>query len=96
MEQAGYRILERNFYCRQGELDIVAKQAEYLVFVEVKYRKTGVYGAAEAAVDKRKQNRMAMAAAFYLYKRGLSAYTPCRFDVVAINGGEITLFQNAF
>lgn len=92
----GYGILEHNFRCRQGEIDLVCHHGRYLVFVEVKYRTRETMGAPAEAVDYRKQERIRHAASFYLYSHRLPEDTPCRFDVVGILGEKIELIQNAF
>lgn len=92
----GYRVLERNFRCRQGEIDLIARDGRYLVFVEVKYRRSLAKGDPAEAVGPAKQKRIRQAAAFYLYSRGLTCDTPCRFDVVAITGEETALIRDAF
>lgn len=92
----GYEILEKNFYSYAGEIDIIARDKEYLVFVEVKYRRSLSQGYAAEAVNVRKQQKIYHAARYYLYKNGFSDRTPCRFDVVAIQGDAITLLKNAF
>jgi putative endonuclease len=91
-----YEILERNFRCRQGEIDIIARDGEYLCFVEVKYRANGEAGRAADAVNYRKQQKIVRVAEYYLMKHGLNEWTPSRFDVVAIDGTDITLFRNAY
>ncbi len=96
LEKKGYRIVARNFYTRFGELDLIARDGAYLVFVEVKYRATGQGGHPLEAVDGRKQRRMKRAAQFYLLRYGFPERTPCRFDVVGILGDEITHIENAF
>ena len=92
----GYRILEKNFRDRRGEIDLIAKDGRTLVFVEVKYRSTNESGLPEEAVDLRKQRQISRVAAWYLTEKGLDIYTPCRFDVVAIEGEEIRLYRDAF
>lgn len=92
----GFELLEQNFYCRQGEIDIIAKDGRYLVFVEVKYRKDGMSGDPAEAVDERKQRRILHAARYYLLSHGYPEDTACRFDVVAILGEEIRLYRDAF
>lgn len=84
LKDQGYRILCRNFSCRQGEIDIVAKEGCYLCFVEVKYRGTARWGDSLSAVDFRKQQRISRTALYYLARHGYGAETPCRFDVVGI------------
>jgi putative endonuclease len=94
----GYRILERNYRTRSGEIDLIALDQGVVVFVEVKTRTNNAFGAPELAVTPQKQQRMLKAALAYMkYKR--LHQVPCRFDVVAISaaaGPEIELIQNAF
>lgn len=71
-------------------------EGQYLVFVEVKYRSTNESGLPEEAVDLRKQRQISRVAAWYLTEKGLDIYTPCRFDVVAIEGEEIRLYRMHF
>ena len=96
LTEAEYHILERNFRCRTGEIDIIAKDGAYLVFVEVKYRASAACGSALEAVDYRKQQSILRVAQYYMVSHGYGTQTNCRFDVVAIQGTEITLIQNAF
>lgn len=93
--QQGYEILERNFYCKAGEIDIVAKHQEYLVFVEVKYRKNSRKGDPLEAISVQKQRTISKCALYYMKKHGLQ-YMPVRFDVVGILGEQVQLIQNAF
>lgn len=92
----GYHILERNYSHRTGEIDLIAKDGAYYVFIEVKYRTTAQKGYPEEAIDYRKRKHITETARYYLMKHGLSEYTPCRFDVVSILNEEITLIQDAF
>lgn len=94
--QQGYKIVEYNFYCRSGEIDIIARDGEYLVFVEVKYRKNEKNGIPLEAVNKKKQKVISKVASYYCMVHGYGENTPCRFDVVAIFGDEISLVKNAF
>lgn len=94
--QRGYRILEYNFRCRLGEIDIVAEEGGYLVFVEVKYRKTAAKGHPLEAVDSRKQRMICKTAAYYCKTHQTGGDVPCRFDVVAVLGSEISMIPNAF
>lgn len=96
LEQRGYEILERNFWTRKGEIDLVARHRGYLVFVEVKYRKNQNSGAPEEAVDRRKQRRIMEAAGVYLALHGYSPDWRMRFDVAAIEGEQIRVIENAF
>lgn len=96
LRREGYEILERNFRYRQGEIDIIAREGVYLVFVEVKYRRDRGSGAPEEAVDRRKQQRICRTAAYYMVKRRVYDTCPCRFDVVAVEGRQIRLYRDAF
>lgn len=92
----GMRIVERNFRNRQGEIDIIGYHGGYLVFVEVKYRKSAARGTALAAVDVRKQRQICRTADYYRYLHRCGENTPVRYDVLAIQGEEIRWIQNAF
>ena len=92
----GYIILEQNYRNRCGEIDIIARKKGMLVFLEVKYRTTSIYGSPLEAVDWRKQNQIRKVAQFYLMRHGLSEWTPCRFDVIAFEGEKMTHIENAF
>ena len=96
MRQQGYVVLEQNFNCRFGEIDLICKRHGCLVFVEVKYRSSDHFGAPSDAVDRRKQTRISNAASFYLYRHGFPTDTPCRFDVAAVSDQSIHLIENAF
>lgn len=85
-----------NFYSRHGEIDIIANEDGYLVFVEVKYRKNTICGRPWEAVDYRKQQNLKYTASYYMMKKGYVPETPCRFDVVSILGSKISLYKNAF
>jgi len=92
----GYHICEYNFRCRMGEIDIVALDGDTLVFVEVKYRADKKHGSPFEAVNIRKQRVISRCADFYRVRYRVPANRPCRFDVVGISGGQITLIRNAF
>lgn len=79
----GMRIVERNFRCDGGEIDLVCEDGATLVFVEVKTRSSAVYGEPGLAVNASKTKRMIRAARFYLSCKGAWA-RPCRFDFVGI------------
>lgn len=96
MQNQGMEILERNYYCRQGEVDIIAREEEYLLFVEVKYRKDLQKGYPSEAVTPAKQRRIRQAARYYLYEHHMPEETPVRFDVSAILGEELQYIRNAF
>lgn len=86
LEEHGMEILGRNYRCRMGEIDIVAREGRTYVFCEVKFRTSCRAGDPAEAVDFRKQATIFRVAAYYLKQHRLSEETPCRFDVVAITG----------
>lgn len=96
LEKAGYKILEQNYRFRKGEIDLIARDGEYLCFIEVKFRQGGQMGKPEEAVDKRKQKRISKTALYYLMDKGLSMSTPCRFDVICAEPEGWRLIKNAF
>ncbi len=96
LEEQGYQIAERNYRCRLGEIDLIARDGAYLVFVEVKYRADERSGYGLESVDGKKQRRIIRAASWYLYERHIRDGQPCRFDVVSFLGEEITLLRDAF
>lgn len=98
LTRQGYRILERNYSTRLGEIDLIALDKDEIVFVEVKTRTNDAYGSPEHAVNRRKQSRMVKAALGYIKSRKLHQ-VPCRFDVVAVSAAaenEVQLIRNAF
>ncbi|SHJ52310.1 putative endonuclease [Anaerocolumna jejuensis DSM 15929] len=96
LTSAGYRILAANFFTRSGEIDLIAREGEVLVFIEVKYRKDLQSGSPLEAVDSRKIRNICKAARYYMYINHIPEDTPCRFDAVGIVEEEITLIRNAF
>lgn len=92
----GYEILERNFRNKYGEIDIIARDGNYLAFIEVKYRKSISGGNPFEAVNYSKQRRITRTALYYCAKNSITEYTPMRFDVVGILDEKIELFKNAF
>jgi len=99
LERRGYAILARRYRRRGGEIDIIARDGETMVFVEVKARDSRAFGEAAEAVTGWKRRRMLQIALDYLATHRLSG-RPCRFDVVSIHfdagGPVVDLFQNAF
>ncbi|MDR1801368.1 MAG: YraN family protein [Lachnospiraceae bacterium] len=101
LKQKGYEILTYNFRSRTAEIDLVAKDKEYIVFVEVKYRRGTAKGFPQEAVTDKKQKVISSCALWYLTKNHMWG-RPCRFDVVAIMGevGEtpkvVSHIENAF
>ncbi len=100
LRKNGYSILTRNYRCRLGEIDIIAKAREVLVFIEVKTRNGEAYGSPAAAVTHRKQRQISNTAQYYLAEHNLFD-TPARFDVISIvicpnKGTMIEIIPNAF
>lgn len=95
LEEHGYEVLEYNFRCSQGEIDIVANDGEYLIFCEVKYRKDNKKGSPLEAVTPAKRQKISKTAMYYVATRNQTD-KPCRFDVVGITGDKIELVKNAF
>jgi len=84
LQHQGLRLLERNWTCRSGELDLVMLDGDTVVFVEVRYRRYNAWGGALESVDLRKQQKLIRAAQLFLQQESRLAKHPCRFDVVAI------------
>ena len=99
LRRRGYAILARRYRSRFGEIDIVARDGETIVFVEVKARAGPGFGGAAAAVTPVKQRRVAAMAVDFLARRRLASQ-PCRFDVIAVDFRDgkpaITVYANAF
>lgn len=85
LESRGLSLLQRNFYCRGGEIDLIMQHGDSLVFVEVRYRRHTRYGRAAETVSQRKQGRVIRCAQYYL-TRHRRWNTTTRFDVVSIEG----------
>lgn len=96
LENLGYQVLEKNFRCKMGEIDLIAKDGEYLVFIEVKYRADGKMGQPQEAVDFRKQRKICKAASYYCMLHHIPDVCPRRFDVAACMGGKWTIIRDAF
>jgi putative endonuclease len=99
LAETGYRIIERNYQCCFGEIDIVAWEGDTLVFAEVKSRRTEAYGVPQLAVGREKQYKISRIALNYLSEKHLRHHS-VRFDVVAVKllpaGTSIELIRNAF
>lgn len=96
LEEKGIRIQARNFRCRQGEIDLIGYDGEYLVFFEVKYRKDTSKGSAAEAVGIRKQRKICRVSDYYRMSHKCPSDTAVRFDVIAIDDDNIEWIQNAF
>ena len=93
LQQHGLELVQRNFRCKGGEIDLILRQQDTLVFVEVRKRADARYGGAAASVTARKQARLILAAQLYLQRYR----TPpaCRFDVIAFDGNLVNWIRNA-
>ncbi|GMQ91302.1 MAG: YraN family protein [Gammaproteobacteria bacterium] len=101
LQQRGLKTLAQNYRCRYGEIDLVMQDDnEDLVFVEVRYRKSGLFGTAADSIDQRKQNKLRKTAEHFLQHHPKLAKLPSRFDVIAIQGNaeyaQCEWLQNAF
>jgi putative endonuclease len=99
LKKKGYKIIERNYVCKLGEMDIIAREKDTLVFVEVKTRTSMAFGPPQLAVNSTKQMQLSKVALYFLKEKQLEDIK-ARFDVVAIllrpKGEEIELIKDAF
>ena len=93
LQRHGLVLVEANFQCKGGEIDLVMREADTLVFVEVRQRADCSAGGAAASITPAKIRRLVRAAQFYLLR--LPQTPPCRFDVVAIDAGALSWLRNA-
>lgn len=96
LKNQGFQILEQNYRCRSGEIDLIAKDGPYLVFIEVKFRSNRHAGYALEAIDSKKAAQVRRVAEFYLYQKHVPENMPIRFDAAAIDGNHITYIKDAF
>jgi putative endonuclease len=101
LEEKGLVFQCNNFFSKLGEIDLIMKDDETLVFIEVKFRSSNHFGGAISAISVKKQQKIRKTTAFYLQQSGLNEYnTACRFDVVTLQGNidkpHITWLKNAF
>ena len=97
LEAQGLKIVERNYHCRYGEIDLIARDDATLVFVEVRARKSSAFGGAGASITASKRQKLTRTALHYL--AGIGRTPQCRFDAVLLsgtNGQEIEWIKNAF
>lgn len=95
LEAAGYVIVERNWKRELGELDVIARDGDVLVFVEVRSRADDEHGHAAEMVSPQKRAQVSKVAYLYLVLER-PAYEQCRFDVVAVTGDTIEILQDAW
>lgn len=96
LERKGLRVIERNYRCRLGEIDLVAREGATTVFVEVRQRASKAFGGAAASITSAKRQRLLRAARHYLSR--LRTLPQCRFDALLIEGDppQIEWVRNAF
>jgi putative endonuclease len=99
LKKSGYKILEQNYRTRLGEIDIIARDRQTIVFIEVKTRRSLGYGSPKMAITPKKQRNISMTALYYL-KINDQSHADARFDVVTVltEGGhaDIDIIKNAF
>ncbi len=97
LKSMGYRIIDKNFGSREGEVDIIAERGGYVCFIEVKARASARFGFPEEAVTKAKQRRILQAARAFIEQRGIEG-GDFRFDVVSVDlrSNRVTVIPNAF
>lgn len=99
VKKLGYKCLVQNYRCPLGEIDLIAKDKDFLVFIEIKTRKGSSIGYSKEAVDLRKQRQLSKVALAYM-KENNCTNSRARFDVIAIHldrdGEEVEIIQNAF
>lgn len=96
LQQKGLTLLEKNFRCKHGEIDLIMRDGKTLVFVEVRLRSNPNFGSAAMSIDQSKQNKLTRTAEYYLQTHGDSA---CRFDAVLMQSIDINAVEwvrNAF
>lgn len=96
LQEQGLKLVQRNFLCKTGEIDLIMRDQQTLVFVEVRFRKSTDFGGSEASISKTKRRHLILAAKYYLKKYYGNSVPLCRFDVVAVSGDNMNWIKNAF
>lgn len=96
LEKRGLSVIDRNFRVRGGEIDLVCRDEDSIVFVEVRLRTRGDFGGAAASITTTKQRRLILAARHWLARHGRYADAPCRFDAVLSDGQSMEWIKDAF
>jgi putative endonuclease len=96
LEERGLRLVRANFLCRHGEIDLVMRDGETVVFVEVRYRCNGAFGGALGSVTAAKRRKLVSAAHLWIAWHPHDARRPCRFDVLAFEGDGVEWVRGAF
>ena len=99
LKSKGLLVVKRNYRCKLGEIDLIMRHQEYLVFVEVRYRKSNSFGGAAASIDAIKQAKLTKAAQHYMVNHD-ALNKPVRFDVICLSGdlnrADYQWISNAF
>lgn len=100
LQKHGLNLITRNFYCRMGEIDLVMQDKDHLVFVEVRFRNTEIFGGGFSSITAHKQKKLLKTAQYYLQQNKLVEKVACRFDAIAISSlqseANIEWIKNAF
>lgn len=96
LNENGINIIDKNFSTKNGEIDLVGYDGDYLVFFEIKYRANEKYGHPFEAVDAKKQGHIRAAARYYLYSKHIGENVFLRFDCIGIVDDKIEWLKNAF
>ena len=97
LQTEGLQILVRNYRCKLGEIDIIAREKHTLVFIEVRQRRHGGFGSGFDSVDYRKQQKLIRTARLFLQQRKFFDQYPCRFDIVSVRSlNDMQWIKDAF
>ena len=97
--QHGLELIDKNFTCKSGEIDLIMQDKDFYVFIEVRYRKKSKYGTGAESVTKNKQQKIIRTAKYYLLEKGLFDKIKCRFDVISSSAedeNKILWIKDAF
>ena len=96
LQARGMQILARNYRCRQGEIDLIARDGRYLVFVEVKYRSSACCADPLSVVNRAKQRKICRVADYFRFTQKVPDDVPVRYDVIGILGEKTAWIPDAF
>ena len=100
LKKQGLKLLQKNYHCRLGEIDLIMQDEDCIVFIEVRYRNNADFGNGLDTVNINKQHKLIKTAQLYLIQKGLYEKIPARFDVISISNGELNpqlcWIKNAF
>lgn len=98
LTKQGLKLVLRNFNCKVGEIDLIMRDKEYLVFIEVRQRLSNLYGGGIESITHQKRQKIMRTSDFYLLKHKIYDKFPLRFDIVSIDGksSDITWIKDAF